>query len=1589
MRKIARRSVKAILWLLLGVVLLVASVYVPPFQRLIVGVVLDKVNSSPDIEVKVKSFKLRFPMTVSVSGVEVYQKGDTMLLADGADVKVGLLPILRGEVDVKGIGLKDVFMKIGHPDSALWLRGRVGNLEIKPTKVYPFDRLVDLGEVTLNGGRVEIAIGQDTTPPTPPKPVEWEIVARKLSLRDVAIDMAMLPAFERISGRVPQLDLFAADINLRDSEVSIEEVMIDSIGATLLTPSSPVAVLPKPDNPYPSKPMSVRVNRVRITGDTIVYGVDGAVPQPGLDFNYLSFGSLDLELDSVFSRGSDLGVNLRNLHAVNTTSGVVLDMNGKLRMDSAGINAEGLRLATAFSDFGIDASVGTGSSDPNAMPVNASVTASVATADLQKLFPSMRDMIARLPQNRDIGLDVLVSGTMGHLVIDRATADIPRHMLVKLAGSIDNLTDSGAMKGHITVDGNISDPSFINAAMKSGRDKGAVKIPPLSLKGDISLAGQDVSGRLKAITSGGDLALDASWRNSSQGYDVDLATRDFPVNSFLPTAGIGRATVSVKAKGRGLDFMSRRSELVAEVDAVKVEYNHNEITGMKLIAALSGGNADVRIKSVNTVINADIAARGNLAGDTLAWRLDGDVARLDLMALGMSDTVADAMAVFGADARYVPRSGAMDVSLDVKSVDVEIGNDRIATTGLLVDFATGDTLTTARLSNRDLMFTLRAPAPLDSLTGRFGEVAQVLKRQMDARKADVDELQRVLPRFDMTFRAGTDNVLHDYLSSRGIDFDSVDLTASNGDRFFIDGNVTRLVASGYDIDDLRINIDQSDGRLHYSAVINNQPGTMDRYANVSVSGVLDGNTVTSFIEQRDITGKVGYHIGANVSATDSTLTLHIAPDNPVIGYMQWHVNPDNFVSVNLKERHIDANLDMSGSQSRVRIFTEHEAHEGDHHQEDINVLIDNIKIEEWISLSPFAPPVKGSVSADIKVSLSPEEITGKGTVTLGDFIYGKNRVGTFDLGVDVSTLPSGALYAKTSLDVDGRQVMEAHGNLNDTASVTPFLLDFTLDRFPLRIANPFLGAQTGTLTGYLNGDMDITGSMGEPKFNGFLQFDSASINLTMLGSALRFSDGKIPVDSNVVRFNDYAVYGVNNNPLTINGTVDMRSLSAMDIDLALKANDMQIIGGKRKKGADMYGNAFISLDATARGNMRFIKTKAELWLLPGTNVTYVIPGGVETVTPRSSSDMVKFVNFADTAAVEKADTIAPSRMLLSLDAILHIEQGSTIGVDLSSDGINRVQMQSNGILDFSMDYMGDTRLTGRLNINKGYFRYNPPVISQFNFDFVDGSYVTFNGALMNPRLDVQLQEKVKANVTQEGQNSRLINFIVGLGVTGTLQNINAAFDLSTDDDITVANELQSMSPEQRANQAMNLLLYNTYTGPGTKASSSISGNPLYGFLESQLNNWMARNVKAVDISFGFDQYDRTLDGSTSTTTSYSYKVSKTFLNDRFKIVVGGNYTTDADPDENLSQNLINDISFEYMLNRAGSMYVRIFRHTGYESILEGEVTQTGVGFVYRRKLRSLRDMFRWALPSKNDDNAPDTVTSDKQITKKEEDEKND
>ena len=150
------------------------------------------------------------------------------------------------------------------------------------------------------------------------------------------------------------------------------------------------------------------------------------------------------------------------------------------------------------------------------------------------------------------------------------------------------------------------------------------------------------------------------------------------------------------------------------------------------------------------------------------------------------------------------------------------------------------------------------------------------------------------------------------------------------------------------------------------------------------------------------------------------------------------------------------------------------------------------------------------------------------------------------------------------------------------------------------------------------------------------------------------------------------------------------------------------------------------------------------------------------------------------------------------------------------------------------------------------------------------------------------------------------------------------------------------------------------------------------FLEYELNTWAQRTLRGVDLTFGIDNYG--IDGTGTLRTDYSYQFSKSLFDNRLKVVVGGSYASNQDVTQNLSENLIDDISLEYRLDKRENMYLKVFRQTGYESIVEGEITQTGVGFMYRKQVQSLLDFFRRnpntkVKESKANQSAADTVVN--------------
>ena len=139
-----------------------------------------------------------------------------------------------------------------------------------------------------------------------------------------------------------------------------------------------------------------------------------------------------------------------------------------------------------------------------------------------------------------------------------------------------------------------------------------------------------INGNLQATTESGDIALDAIWNGRLTNYNLDLKANTFPINAFLPDAGLGHLTATATVNGHGFNPQQKSTHIDADVTIVELPFKQHTLKDVRMWARLNSGNADAGIVSFNTYADFDVTVSGNL--DSLLYNLDidGDIRRLDL-----------------------------------------------------------------------------------------------------------------------------------------------------------------------------------------------------------------------------------------------------------------------------------------------------------------------------------------------------------------------------------------------------------------------------------------------------------------------------------------------------------------------------------------------------------------------------------------------------------------------------------------------------------------------------------------------------------------------------------------------------------------------------------------------------------------------------------------------------------------------------------------------------------------------------------------------------------------------------------------------
>ena len=745
------------------------------------------------------------------------------------------------------------------------------------------------------------------------------------------------------------------------------------------------------------------------------------------------------------------------------------------------------------------------------------------------------------------------------------------------------------------------------------------------------------------------------------------------------------------------------------------------------------------------------------------------------------------------------------------------------------------------------------------------------------------------------------------------------------------------------------------------------------------SGVINGPKNPQFVFRSTLTGEIrsedaeltvnyvdgkgqtGVLFGVNARplteghGKGNGVLLNLTPAEPVIAYRKFHfVDNSNWIYLHNNMR-VYANIDMD-SDNGLGFRMQSDKNDSISLQ-NMNVELSRFQLGELSEVLPYMPRLTGLFSAEAQYIQTPTSLQVSAEANIDELTYERQHVG--DIGMGATWLPGdkGAThYLNTYFSYDNREVMTADGiltkkNGKDTLEVTT-----SFEHFPMKIANAFVPDQMISFTGDLDGGMYIYGPLEKPRMHGDITLDSVSVYARQAGARYWFDDRPVQIKDNQLIFDKFAIYTTSKNPFTINGKVDFRNLERPTADLKLLAENYTLLDAPRTRESLIYGKIFVDLNATVRGPLDALTMRGNMNLLGNTDVTYVLTDSPLTVEDRLEG-LVTFTSFADTASVGTDE--APAMSLGGMDMIMsvHIDNAVRLRADLSPDRSKFIELEGGGDLNMQYTPQGDISLTGRYTLSGGIMKYSLPIIPLKEFQINNGSYVDWRGDPMNPTLNLKATERMRASVADgDDGGSRVVNFDVSIAIKNRLDAPELIFDITAPDDATIENELQAMGAEERSKQAIAMLATGVYMNSGVKGGGLSMGSALNSVIQSQINSLAGSAFQSINASFTMGMEDRTSAETGDKQTDYSFRYSQRLFNDRVQIVIGGKVTTGANA-TNDAESFIDNISLEYSLDTSGTRYVRVFYDKNYESVLDGEITETGVGLVLRRKMDRLGELF--------------------------------
>ena len=1503
---------------ILLIVLFMAMVYLPPVQNYIIKEIREHVDNTSGYNLEARDIRLTFPLRLSVSDFSISRKDSIYLQGERLDADISLIPLFIGDVEINYISFENLTLDTRDLISTAHINGKVGYARVVSRASDIANSIIDIRQLHIQEADINITRqGKRTEERT--KKAQWIVKLRSGSIKESRFG-------------------YSTPADTLDTEVLIGKLLLN--------------------NGYmDTRHERYSADRISFSGSGLKYNKGKTLPE--------EYPLDHITLDNIGFDAGELFLDNKCISA--TISGLTMKQPGGLNITDASArftsNADTLQLHK------LDIISKNGSSvhghfiiprQTLLIPINkrfkAELDVIVDKRDLTKLVTPEVYKKLNCFENRMLKAELALSGNVHNISIDTLSMKFPGIGTMNISGNVKNALKKNRINGNLNLKGHIE-----NIGRIIDYDNYCDSVDgKISVNGDIRYNSGDVSMQLAVRAANGNINANGRYNFIDTTYKANIDVEKWSLSGILPQIPLDNLSMSINAKGKGVDIFNNETAYRIEMGIDTLCYAGYRFMALEAVATQAKSVSRLEIEGKDKSLLFRILSTTRLIAKEINNHTTIELKLADLKEIGITDaelkTSANIDITASSDLKEKHKLKLVGDGTRIETEDNSFTPER-----LLLEFDTNPQATDIKVANGDLDITGKMDCGYNTLFSTVREMATMYEQILKSNRFyGIRDFEKKLPNIALKFKSGENNILHNYLAFNGIMTKQIDLevATSPAKGVEMEGSIYQFCNAALKLDSFNISAKQEDKRHNYSIVASNLAITRideDNSYNTTLQGWITDDSITANIKLRDNIKQLDSRLGVAARVAPQILDIHFNRDALIFG-TPFFFNKDNYINIG-KAMKMDADVKFFDSDSTgFHLYTIPD----NNVTNNVYLKLFNIELPEITGLIPGTPSLGGTIDADISYRSTKGKYAIACDMNADSLTYENKPIGNERINLNYTSHGNRKNYIDLSLYHHDSEIVKINSDII-LHEKPEFNGSISLKRLPLGITKTFMDKEGLQLDGYLNCDISFTGNLSDMESNGYILPDSIYAYIPMLGATLHPDNKRIVIEESKANFREFHIFDKANSPFIINGTVGIADLLHPLMELRLNATNYEVLNKPYSKNSkNIYGKLYVDLRSIIRGTPDDLRLFGGVTMLGNSDFAYILP---ETAfeTEKELDGLVEFVNFNDTTAIteEKLPAIDLGDIVANFN--ITIKEGAKVALDFDNAHENYIIFDGDGSLNATYDENG-LNVTGIYKLNDGQLKLTLPIIPLKTFYIQEGGKITWTGDLYNPTVDITALEKTTVSVEFEDSSIQPVTFNTGVVLSNTVNDLGIGFTMSSPENSIIQNQLNGLDEETLSKYAVAMIITGTYLGgrQGVTATSALSS-----FLDAKINDISGEAIKNLDVNIGINDG---LDAQTgSAYKNYSFSFSKRFLNDRITVVIGGEVNSGDHPEKNAgNSSIINNVSLEWRLNESGNRYIRIFYDKDYRSMLEGEITETGIGYVYKRKLNNLKELFTFKKKDKTE-----------------------